>query len=73
MCATWQSYLPCGTSNVSFSIFVSVQFSDPVFRGSFLGPSGAQNGSCEVPLEILRSLLSNDIKFAWVGVRTKKL
>jgi hypothetical protein len=28
-----------------------------------LGPFGTQNGSCVVPLEILRSLLSNDIKF----------
>ena len=43
----------------------------PDFRGSFWRPSGAQNGSCRVPLEILRGLLSNDIKFTRIGVRTK--
>jgi hypothetical protein len=43
------------------------------FRGRFWEPSGAQNGSCGVPLESLRSLLSNDIKFARIGVRTKML
>ena len=45
----------------------------PNFRGSFWRPSGTQYGSCGVPLEILRSLLSNDIKFAWIGVQTEKL
>ena len=43
------------------------------FRGSFWGPSGVQNGSCVIPLEILRSLLSNDIKFSQIGVWAEKL
>ena len=72
-CTTWRSYLPRGTSNGSFSIFVSIQFSNPVFSRQFSRPSGVQNGSCGISLEILRSLLSNDINFAWIGVWTKKL
>ncbi len=36
-------------------------------------PYGIQNGSCVIPLEILRSLLSNNIKFVRIGVRTEKL
>ena len=45
----------------------------PNFQGSFWKPYGVQNGSYGVPLEILRSLLSIDIKFAWIGVRTENL
>ena len=45
----------------------------PNFWGSFWRPYGAQNGSCRIPLEILRSLLSKDIKFAQIGVQTEKL
>jgi hypothetical protein len=44
-----------------------------LFRGSFWGPFGVQNGSCMVPLESLRSLLSNNIKFAQIGARSEKL
>uniref|UniRef100_A0A2N9IJL6 Uncharacterized protein n=1 Tax=Fagus sylvatica TaxID=28930 RepID=A0A2N9IJL6_FAGSY len=36
-------------------------------------PSGGQNGSCDIPLEISRSLLSNDIRFARIGVWTKRV
>jgi hypothetical protein len=43
------------------------------FRGSFWGPSSVQNGSCVVLLKILRSILSNHIKFAQIGARTEKL
>ena len=43
------------------------------FRGSLWGRSGVQNGSCMVLLKILRSILSNDIKFAQIGARTEKL
>ena len=43
------------------------------FRGSFWGPFGVQNGSCVVLLEISRSLISNNIKCARIGVWTKKL
>ena len=45
----------------------------PYFRGSFWKSSGAQNGSCSVSLKILRSLISNDINFVWIRVRTEKL
>ena len=45
----------------------------PDFRGSFLGPYGIQNGSFVVLLEILRSLLSKDIKFAQIGAWMEKL
>ena len=44
-----------------------------LFRGSFWGPFGVQNRSCVVPLEILRSILSNDIKFAQIRARTETL
>ena len=44
-----------------------------LFRGKFSRSSGAQNGSYMVPLELLRSLLSNNIKFAQIGALTKKL
>ena len=57
----------------SFSIFASVQFSDPVFSRQVLEPSGVQNGSCGMPLESLGSLLSKDIRFTQIGVRMKKL
>jgi hypothetical protein len=62
---TWHSYLPPAPSAelTSFGPEFSTAFY-PLFRGSFWRPSGAQNGSCMVPLESLRSLLSNDIKFA---------
>ena len=45
----------------------------PDFRDSFWRPSGAQNGSCSIPLESSRSLLSNDLRFAWIRVWTKEL
>jgi hypothetical protein len=72
-CATWRSYLPSGTFNGSFSIFASIYFSDTVFSRQLLEPSGVQNGSCSMSLESLGSLLSKDIRFAQIGVRTKKL
>ena len=52
---------------------MSVQFSDLVFFRQFLEPSGVQNGSYDMPLESSGSLLSKDIRFAQIGVRTKKL
>ena len=36
-------------------------------------PFGVKHGSCVVPLERLRSLLSNNIKFTQIGARTDKL
>jgi hypothetical protein len=45
----------------------------PLFQGSFWGPSGIQNGLFVVPSESLRSLLSNDIKFAQIGALSEKL
>jgi hypothetical protein len=45
----------------------------PDFQGRFWRPSGTQNGSCSIPLESPRCLLSNDIKFVQIGVRTEKL
>jgi hypothetical protein len=45
----------------------------PDFQGRFWRPSSTQNGSCSIPLESPRCLLSNDIKLAQIGVRTKKL
>uniref|UniRef100_A0A2N9H7B6 Uncharacterized protein n=1 Tax=Fagus sylvatica TaxID=28930 RepID=A0A2N9H7B6_FAGSY len=36
-------------------------------------PFGAQNGSCAIPSESLRCLLSNDIRFAQIRVRTEEL
>ena len=45
----------------------------PSFQGLFWRPSSVQNGSCLVPLDSLRSLLSNDIKFVQIGARKEKL
>jgi hypothetical protein len=55
----------------NFPIFLTAFYL--LFRGSFWGPFGDQNGSCMVPLERLRSLLSKDIKFTQIGARTEKL
>ncbi len=44
-----------------------------LFLGNFWGPSGVQNGSCMIPLEILRSILSKDIKFAQIRALLEKL
>ena len=45
----------------------------PDFQGSFWRSSGAQNGSCGILSESSRSLLSNDIRFALIGVQTEEL
>ena len=42
------------------------------FKAAFGGLLVLKMGHAR-PLESLRSLLSNDIKFAWIGVRTEKL
>ena len=61
----WHSYLPPAppTELTSFGPEFFTAFY-PSFLGSFWRPYGIQNRSCVVPLEILRILLSNDIKFA---------
>ena len=71
---TWHSYLPA----VLFSRLSS--FGPKVYtvfylsiRGSFWGSFGVQNGSCVVLLEILRSLLFNDIKFVQIRAWSEKL
>ncbi len=74
LCDTWHSYLP-PTPSTGLTFF-GLEFSTafyPAFRGSFWRPFGTHNGSCVVPLEILRRLLSNDIKFAYIGARTENL
>jgi hypothetical protein len=43
------------------------------FRGQFWRSSGIQNGSCGISSESSRRPLSNDIKFAQIGVRTREL
>ena len=43
------------------------------FREHFWRSSGAQNVSCSISSESSRRLLSNDIKFAWIGVWTGEL
>ena len=43
------------------------------FLGQFWRPSGAQNGSCSISSESSQRLLSNDIKFARIKVRTREL
>uniref|UniRef100_A0A2N9G8S6 Reverse transcriptase domain-containing protein n=1 Tax=Fagus sylvatica TaxID=28930 RepID=A0A2N9G8S6_FAGSY len=43
------------------------------FRGQFWRSSGTQNGSCGISSESSRRPLSNDIKFARIGVRTREL
>jgi hypothetical protein len=43
------------------------------FRGQFWRSSGTQNGSCSISSESSRRPLSNDIKFARIGVRTREL
>jgi hypothetical protein len=45
----------------------------PNFQGWFWRPSGTQNGSCIIPLESPKCLLSNDINFVQIEVRTEKL
>ena len=43
------------------------------FLGQFWRPSGIQNGSYSISSDSSRRLLSNDIKFAWIGVRMWEL
>uniref|UniRef100_A0A2N9HYC8 Uncharacterized protein n=1 Tax=Fagus sylvatica TaxID=28930 RepID=A0A2N9HYC8_FAGSY len=43
------------------------------FRGQFWRSSGTQTGSCGISSESSRRPLSNDIKFARIGVRTREL
>jgi hypothetical protein len=71
---TWHSYLPLAppAELTSFGPEFSTAFY-PLFRGSFWRPSGIQNGSCVVPLESLKSILSNGNKFAQIGARKEKL
>jgi hypothetical protein len=71
---TWHSYLPPTPllELTSFNPEFLTTFYH-LFRDSFWRLSGAQNRSCVVPLESLRSLLSNNIKFAQIRVRTEKL
>jgi hypothetical protein len=45
----------------------------PDFQGRFWRPSGTHNGSCSIPLESPICIISKDIKFAQIGVQTKKL
>uniref|UniRef100_A0A2N9FC89 Uncharacterized protein n=1 Tax=Fagus sylvatica TaxID=28930 RepID=A0A2N9FC89_FAGSY len=70
--ATWQSYpsTPAASSESS-SISVRVSFFDPIFEGQFWRSSGTQNGSCSISSESSRRPLSNGIKFAQIGVRTR--
>jgi hypothetical protein len=51
----------------------TVQFFGPDSQGRFWRPSGTQNGSCSIPLESLRCLLSNYIKFEQIGHWKEKL
>jgi hypothetical protein len=71
---TWHSYLPHAlpAELTSFGPEFWTAFY-LLFQGSFWGPFGIQNGSYMVPLEILGSLLSNDIKFAQIKAQTEKL
>jgi hypothetical protein len=68
---TWHSYLPPApfVELTSFGLEFSTAFY-PLFRGSFWRPSGVQNDSCMVPLESLRSILSNIINFAQIRAWT---
>jgi hypothetical protein len=43
------------------------------FRGQFWRSSGTQTGSCGISSESSRRPLSNDVKFARIGVRTREL
>jgi hypothetical protein len=43
------------------------------FRGQFWRSSGTQTGSCGISSESSRRSLSNDVKFARIGVRTREL
>ena len=45
----------------------------PDFRGNFWRSSGTQNVSCSISSKSSRCLLSNDIKFTWIGFRTGEL
>jgi hypothetical protein len=45
----------------------------PDFQRRFWRLYSIQNGSCSIPLESPRCLLSNDVKFAQIEVQTKKL
>ena len=73
-CDTWHSYLPptppAELTSFGAELWTAFYF---LFQGSFWGPFDIQNRSCMVPLEILKSLLSNDIKFAPIGGRKEKL
>ena len=71
---TWHSYLPPAppTELTSFGPEFSTAFYPP-FRGSFWRTYVAQNRLYVVPLESLRSLISNDIKFAQIEAQTEKL
>jgi hypothetical protein len=71
---TWHSYLPLAPPAELTSF--GPEFWTALYLlvlGHFFGSFGTQNGSCMVPLENLRSLLSNDIKFAQIGARMKML
>uniref|UniRef100_A0A2N9HLH0 Uncharacterized protein n=1 Tax=Fagus sylvatica TaxID=28930 RepID=A0A2N9HLH0_FAGSY len=71
--ATWQSYpsTPAASSNPPRFPCAYPFLSD--FRGQFWRSSGTQNGSCGISSESSRRPLSNDIKFARIGVRTREL
>ena len=64
--ATWRSY-PLAWKFAQRTIF------GPDFQGQVWRPSATQNGSCSIPMESPRCMLSNDIKFAQIGVWTEKL
>uniref|UniRef100_A0A2N9FHI8 Uncharacterized protein n=1 Tax=Fagus sylvatica TaxID=28930 RepID=A0A2N9FHI8_FAGSY len=70
--ATWQSYLPRSSPSNPPRFPCAYPFLSD-FRGQFWRSSGTQNGSCGISSESSRRPLSNDIKFARIGVRTREL
>ncbi len=71
---TWHSYLLAVPSSRLSSLGPKVcTVFYLLFRCSFWEPFGIQNGSCMILLEILRSLLSNNIKFAQIRAWSENL
>uniref|UniRef100_A0A2N9G8H5 Reverse transcriptase Ty1/copia-type domain-containing protein n=1 Tax=Fagus sylvatica TaxID=28930 RepID=A0A2N9G8H5_FAGSY len=71
--ATWQSYPSTPAAPRILLDFRARILFYPIFGGSFGGLPGTQNGSCGISSESSRRPLSNDIKFARIGVRTREL
>uniref|UniRef100_A0A2N9ERU4 Uncharacterized protein n=1 Tax=Fagus sylvatica TaxID=28930 RepID=A0A2N9ERU4_FAGSY len=71
--ATWQSYPSTPAApRILLDFRARISFLSD-FRGQFWRSSGTQNGSCGISSESSRRPLSNDIKFARIGVRTREL